>query len=133
MPENMTKSKAPRWFGVFNPIGHVIIAFATDADAAQAREALLGGGYEEDEAQLFRSDEVIADAEQTRDNSSLLGRLGVEWEAIQKYYELAQQGATFLVVYSPSDAETTRVMNVARRFDVLLAAKYHRAAIEQLR
>ncbi len=132
MPENMTRTHPPRLFGVFNPIGHVVIAFATDADATQAREALLTGGYEEDEVLQFRSDEVIADAEQTRANLGLLGRLGMEWPEVERYFELAQQGAAFLVVYAPSDAETTRVMNVARRFDFALARKYHRLAIEHL-
>jgi hypothetical protein len=63
MPENMTRTHPPRVFGVFNPIGHVVIAFATDADATQARAALLTGGYEADEMLQFRRDEVIADAE----------------------------------------------------------------------
>jgi hypothetical protein len=48
---------------VFAPIGHVVLAFATDVDAARAREALLTGGYEADEVLQFRGDEVIADAE----------------------------------------------------------------------
>ncbi len=80
----------------------------------------------------FSSDEVIADAEQTRDNLGLLGRLGMEWPEVERYFQAAQQGATFLVVYAPSDAETNRVMNVARRFDLKLARKYHRLAIEHL-
>jgi len=46
--------------------------------------------------------------------------------------QLAQQGAAFLVVYAPSDAETNRVMNVSRRFNATLARKYHRLAIEHL-
>ena len=49
MAENMVKTNPPRMFGVFSPIGHVVLAFASDTDAARAREALLTGGYEEDE------------------------------------------------------------------------------------
>ena len=132
MPENLSKSNPPRLFGVFYPTGHAVIAFASDADAAQAREALLTGGYEEDEVLRFRSDEVIADAEQTRANIGLFTKMGVEWEAVERYLELAQQGATFLVVYAPSDAEMARVMNVARRFELRFAAHYHRYGIERL-
>jgi hypothetical protein len=130
----MTKTNLPRLFGVFTPIGHVVLAFANDADAAQAREALLTGGYEADEVLQFRSDEVIADAEQTRDNLGLLARMGLnmDWSEVERDVQLAQQGATFLVVYAPSDAETNRVMNVARRFNTTLARKYHRLAIEHL-
>jgi len=134
MAEKMTKANPPRLFGVFTPIGHVVLAFTNDADAAQAREALLTGGYEADEVLQFRSDEVIADAEQTRDNLGLLARMGLnmEWSEVERDVQLAQQGAAFLVVYAPSDAETNRVMNVARRFNTTLARKYHRLAIEHL-
>jgi hypothetical protein len=134
MAEKMTKTNLPRLFGVFTPIGHVVLAFANAADAAQAREALLTGGYEADEVLQFHSDEVIADAEQTRDNLGLLARMGLnmEWSEVERDVQLAQQGAAFLVVYAPSDAETNRVMNVARRFNTTLARKYHRLAIEHL-
>ena len=134
MAEKMTKTNPPRLFGVFTPIGHVVLAFATDTDAARAREALLTGGYEADEVLQFRSDEVIADAEQTRDNLGLLARMGLnmEWPEVERDVQLAQQGAAFLVVYAPSDAETNRIMTVARRFNATLARKYHRLAIEHL-
>lgn len=56
----------------------------------------------------------------------------IEWHALEQYLELAKQGAAFLVVYAPSEAETTRVMNVARRFDLRLAAKYGRITVERL-
>ena len=95
MSENMTKTNLPRLFGVFYPTGHVVIAFVSDADATQAREALLTGGCEEDEILLFRSDEVIADAEHTGDNIGLLGRFGVEWEVIQRYLELPSKVQPF--------------------------------------
>ena len=134
MAENMVKTNPLRTFGVFSPIGHVVLAFATDTDAARAREALLTGGYEEDEVLHYRGDEVIADAEQTRDNLGVLARLGLsmEWSEVERDVQLAQQGAAFLVVYAPSEAETNRVINVARRFNTTLARKYHRLAIEHL-
>ena len=134
MSEKIIKTNPPRSFGVFAPIGHVVLAFATDADAAQAREALLMGGYEADEVVHVRGDEVIADAEQTRDHLGALARLGLsmEWAEVERDVELAQRGATFLVAYAPSDAETKRVMNVARRFNAIMARKYNRLSIEHL-
>jgi hypothetical protein len=95
--EKMTKTDPPRLFGVFTPIDHVVIAFANDGDAGQAREALLTGGYEADEVLQVHGDEVIADAEQTRDNLGLLVRLGLsmEWSEVERYYELAQHGTAY--------------------------------------
>lgn len=46
--------------------------------------------------------------------------------------ELAKQGCDKMIVYAPTENEARRVMNVARRFDIRLAEKYHRLAIEHL-
>ncbi len=43
MDDNRTRKNVPRTFGVFYPTGHVVLAFATHADAKQARDALLTG------------------------------------------------------------------------------------------
>ena len=51
---------------------------------------------------------------------------------MHKHIELADAGYTFLVVYSPSDLDTKRFMNVARRFKYVLAQKYDRFSITDL-
>ena len=43
-----------------------------------------------------------------------------------------QKGCDKLIVYATTEAESKRAMNVARRFDVKLAEKYHRLTIEHL-
>jgi hypothetical protein len=51
---------------------------------------------------------------------------------MDKHIELADAGYTFLVAYSPSDLDTKRLMNVARRFRYALAQKYDRFSITEL-
>jgi hypothetical protein len=68
-----------RSFGVFAPVGYVIIAFPGDAEAAKARQALLTGGYEDDEIMTFTGQEVISDIESTRDKVSVLAYMGGSW------------------------------------------------------
>jgi hypothetical protein len=41
--------------------------------------------------------------------------LGDEGELIRGHQEAAAAGASFLLAYAPSDLETQRLMNVARR------------------
>ena len=50
---------------------------------------------------------------------------------MHKHIELADAGYTFLAAYSPSDLDTKRVMNVARRFRYALAQKYDRFSITE--
>ncbi len=52
---------------------------------------------------------------------------------MEHHYELSKQGCAWLIVYAPGDAEANRVVNVARRYDIKLAQKYHRLAIEDLK
>jgi hypothetical protein len=122
----------PRSFGVFSPIGYVVLAFPTDADATRAREALLGGGYAEDEVLQFTAAEVQADIEKTRPAVSVLALMGTELEHQDLHLEAAKQGCAFLLVSAPSEAETDRVIKVARRFHPRLAHKYNRLTVEDL-
>jgi hypothetical protein len=122
----------PRSFGVFAPVGYVVLAFQEEREAAQARQALLTGGYEDDEVMPFSSQQVISAAEDTRDNMSVLAYLGTELAHQRMQLEYARQGCTFLVVYAPTEAETSRVLRVARRYRVRLAHKYNRLTVEEI-
>src|SRR5689334_14966154 len=95
-----------RRFGVFAPVGYLIIAFRDPNDATQARDALLTGGYEADEIMWFDAEQVVADIESNRGNVSPLAYLGTELGYQKEQLRYAQRGYTFLVVYAPSEAET---------------------------
>ena len=129
---SIAESNVPRSFGAFYPTGHVVIFFANKGDAERAREALLTGGYEEGEIFILSSDYVVSAIEDALPNVSLLAQLGSETRHMQEHLELAKQGCDKMIVYAPTEHESKRVMNVARRFDIRLAEKYHRLAIEHL-
>ena len=97
-----------------------------------AREALLTGGYEENEIVIMSSDHVVSCVEDLLPNVGLLAQMGSETRHMREHLELAKQGCDKMIVYAPTEHESRRVMNVARRFDVRLAEKYHRLTIEHL-
>ena len=110
-----------------------MIVYSFNAKAMQnAREALLTGGYEDGEIVILSSGYVAAAVEDALPNVSLLAQLGSETQHMQEHLELAKQGCDKMVVYAPTEHESKRVMNVARRFDIRLAEKYHRLVIEHL-
>jgi hypothetical protein len=117
---------------VFAPVGYLVLGFPGEAEAAKARAALLTGGYEDDEVIAFSSQEVIADIEKTRDDVSPLAYIGAELGHQKQHLECAKQGCAFLVVYAPTEAETARAINVARRFGARLAHKYNRLTAEEI-
>jgi hypothetical protein len=130
--QSIAESNIPRSFGAFYPTGHVVIFFANQGDAERAREALLTGGYEDGELVILSSDYVAAAVEDALPHVSLLAQLGSETRHMQEHLELAKQGCDKLIVYAPTEHESKQVMNVARRFDLRLAEKYHRLVIEHL-
>jgi hypothetical protein len=122
----------PRSFGVFAPVGYLVLAFREAREAAQVRESLLTGGYDDEEVMQFSSQQVISSTENARDNISILAYLGTELAHQREQLEYARQGCTFLVVYAPTEAETARVLRVAGRFGVRLAHKYNRLTVEEI-
>jgi hypothetical protein len=122
----------PRSFGVFAPVGYVVLGFPGQTEAAKARQALLTGGYEEDEVMAFSSQQVISDIESTRGTISPLAYLGATVEHQEQHLACAKQGCAFLVVYAPTEPETARVMSVARRFGARFAHKYNRLTVEEI-
>jgi hypothetical protein len=132
MATSIAEGNIPRSFGAFYPTGHVVIFFANKGDAERAREALLTGGYEEGEITILSSDYVVSAIEDALPHVSLLAQMGSETKHMREHLELAQQGCDKMIVYAPTEHESKRVMNVARRFDIRLAEKYHRLVIEHL-
>jgi hypothetical protein len=123
----------PTQFGVFYPLGHVVLALQSHDDAERIRQLLIDGGYDERDVTLWDSAQVATGARELLQSASILARLfGAELDAMHKHIELADAGYTFLAAYSPSDLDTKRVMNVARRFRYELAQKYDRFAITEL-
>ena len=127
-----TTGAPPRSFGVFAPVGYLVLGFPGEAEAAKARATLLTGGYDEDEVMMFSSQQVIDDIEKTRGDISILAYMGAELGHQNQHLQCAKQGCVFLVVYAPSEAETTHVMNVARRLGARLAHKYNRLTVEEI-
>ena len=123
----------PTQLGVFYPLGHVVLALESRADAERLRQLLIDGGYDEPDVTLWSSSEVAAGARELQQSASVIARIfGAEMAALDKHIELADAGYTFVVAYCPSDLDTQRLMNVARRFRYGLAQKYDRFTITKL-
>lgn len=121
-------------FGIFYPIGYLVVGFPKPEDAQQVQRDLLTGGYEQADCSLYTCEEVAAAAERNlADNKGFLARLGKSDNAVQVHLDAARQGATFLLIYAPGDTDSDRAMNVIRRVPFAFAHRYHRLVIEELK
>ncbi|HUG76101.1 MAG TPA: hypothetical protein VML57_01300, partial [Burkholderiales bacterium] len=121
-------------FGIFYPMGHIVVAFPSYEDAVRVQKDLLTGGYEREDCALYRSEQVAAASkENLEDHTGWLARLGKSDEMVRKHLEAARHGAAFAVIYAPSDIDAERAMNVVRRVPFEFAHRYRRFAIQVMK
>lgn len=121
-------------FGIFYPVGYLVVAFPKQEDAQQVQRDLMTGGYDGADCALYTSEEVVAAAQRNlAENTGFLARLGKSDEAVQAHLDKAKQGAAFLLVYAPGGTGVARAMNVIRRVPFEFVHRYHRLSIEELK
>ena len=128
-------SERPEKHGVFYPRGYVIVSFDSqaEAEAEKVRQLLLDGGYDEEDVHVMDTERVLAGTtEDLRGLSPLIKMLGTEGDLIRDHQAGAAAGNAFLLAYAPSELETRRLMNVARRVGFTKAHKYDRYTITRL-
>ncbi len=120
-------------FGIFYPVGYLVVGFSSRADAEQVQRDLMTGGYDESDCLLLTSEQVAEHAQRNLDeHTGFLARLGKSDDAVQLHLDAAREGATFLMIYAPGDSDTARARNVIRRVPFVFAHRYHRLVIEDL-
>jgi hypothetical protein len=103
-------------FGIFYPLGYIVAAFPKREDALRVQKDLLTGGYDPNDCIVYKSEDMAtAAAENLKENTGWLARLGKSDEAVQAHLNAAKQGAAFMLIYAPDDTEAERAMNVIRR------------------
>jgi hypothetical protein len=132
MPQK-EQSWPPTQFGIFYPRGYVFVTFRTPEDAQRMQWSLIEGGYDEEDIKILDTKLVSEKAGKDLEELSLLVRaLGEEAQATASHVKAAAQGHTFLVAYAPSELDTSRLMNVARRIGYVKANKYDRFTVTDL-
>ena len=118
--------------GNFNPTGHAVLAFADDAAARQAEQALHAAGFTAEDVLTYTGEAVKPRLQTMVDTASQGAGFGYEITLLRRYLVLTGEGCDWLIVYCPDDAATARVTEVAARFKAKSAVKYNRLVNEEL-
>jgi hypothetical protein len=119
-------------FGVFKPVGHVVVSFQSDTDISAATDALKDAGFDDADIRRYSPEEMVRQADHDIDRASPLAGVGQELNLVKAHRELARQGQSFLVVHAPHDEQVQRVARIARTHQATRAQKYGRLMIEEL-
>jgi hypothetical protein len=130
--KRLTKEDIRKTTGILNPIGHIVLAFEDDAVTADAVEALRAAGFVDEEILSYLAAEATPRLRERVRTASEAAGFGYEITLMRRYLALAEEGAGWLIVYSPSNDAAQRITEVATRFGALCAVRYHRLASEDL-
>jgi hypothetical protein len=132
MSKRMTKGELQESLGAFNPVGHAVLAFADDKAAGEAARALQDAGFGAADVLVFTSGELFPDLNEMLRNASGAAGFGYEINLMRRYMTLASEGAGWVVVYAPDDAQTARVGEIAKQLGARSAVHYGRLVHEDL-
>jgi hypothetical protein len=130
--KRLTKDDIRKDSGTFNPVGHVVLAFADDAVAARAAQTLTAQGFAAQDILSYTSPEVLNRLREMVQTASEAAGFGYEITLMRRYLKLAEGGAGWLIVYAPVDDAADKVAEVAKELQALTAVRYHRLANEDL-
>jgi hypothetical protein len=128
----MTKDELPQSFGAFKPVDHVVLAFADDATADAATQALRKAGFGDSDVIAYSAAEKDSRMRAMLEHASDAAGFGYEISLMRRYQQLARDGASWLIVYAPQDEQGERVGEIAKQHGALAAVKYHRLVVEDI-
>lgn len=118
--------------GAFKPVDHVVLAFADEAAADRAAQALRARGCADEDLLALASRELRPLLERMLRESSGAAGFGYEVTLMRRFIDLATEDAGWLVVYAPGDEQVERVRAVARAHGARVAVRYGRLVSEEL-
>lgn len=119
-------------FGVFKPVGHVVISFPKAEQADEAAARLQGLGLGADAVRRYSDREMLAQIDADVARASPLAAVGQEMNLVLAHRELAARGYHWLVVAAGSDEQAAQIAEAARACGAERAQHYGHFIIEEL-
>lgn len=119
-------------FGVFKPVGHVVISLPTAAAADRAADSLAQLGLKDDAVQRYDDRAMLRQIDQDIANASPIASIGQEMNLVLAHRALAQRGYHWLVVAVGNDAQALQAARAAQAEGAERAQHYGHFIIEEL-
>ncbi|RZJ03357.1 MAG: hypothetical protein EOP39_21665 [Rubrivivax sp.] len=119
-------------FGVFKPVGHVVISLPDAESADQAATAIGQLGVDGGAVVRYTDREMLHQIDEDIARASPLAAVGQEMNLILAHRVLAERGFHWLVVPVKNDEQATQVARAAEREGAERAQHYGRFIIEEL-
>jgi hypothetical protein len=128
----MDKQHPPTSFGVFKPVGHVLIQFANLRDVEGGADALHRIGVAVEDMTLYTPRQMLAQIEKEMEAASGLAAIGQEMNLSKAHRTAAQQGHHWLMVRVDDLEQAQSVAEAVKPWRAERAQHYGRFIIEEL-
>ncbi len=132
MSDTTAVDQVPTSFGVFKPVGWLMVGLPTQANADALVVALEGAGWSSAAVLHFRQSETVEELQAMIDNASALAGFGFEITLLRRYVALAKEGYRWLLVKVDGVDHAAAAAEIARGRGATLAVHYRRLTVEEL-
>lgn len=122
----------PTSFGVFKPVGYVMMGLPTQAQSLALESVLHDAGWLNGAVRHFTPRETVADLEAMIENAGPLAGFGYELTLLRRYLALTRQGYRWLLVKAGDAEHAAQAAELARQNGATLAVHYRTLVVEQL-
>ncbi|MBD9580909.1 hypothetical protein IB269_05935 [Delftia sp. DLF01] len=125
-------SSPPRAYGVFKPVGHMVVSFPTAAQADDGVAALQALDLPAQDIQRYSDREMLAQIDEDLRQASPVAAVGQELNLVKAHQALAERGYHWLVVRVDSDEAARTAADALKAAGAERAQLYGRFIIEEL-
>ena len=130
--DTMTAGSVPTSFGVFKPVGHVMVGLPTQDHADALLAALHSAGWGPAEVLHFAPRDSVAELTAMVDQAGPAAGFGFEITLLRRYLALAEAGYRWLLVKVDDSDDAAATAALARTSGATLAVHYRRLTVEEL-
>lgn len=121
-----------RSFGVFKPVGHLVVSLPSAPQADEAQQALAGLKVADEAVHRMSDVQMLAQIEHDLQHASPLASLGQELNLVKSHREMARRGRHWLVIRVTDDAQAERIAETLRGHGAESAQLYGAFIIQEL-
>ncbi|WP_271008225.1 hypothetical protein [Paucibacter sp. B51] len=128
----MSQASLPSSFGVFNPVGHVMVGLPSQAQLEALVDAFHHAGRPASGLLHFPPRDTVAELAALVERAGPLAGFGYEITLLRRYLALAETGHRWLLVKVDGAAQAALVAATAREGGADLAVHYRDWVVEEL-
>lgn len=119
-------------FGVFKPVGHVVISFPSAEQAKATARDLDRLGLHGDVITYLTDREMLSQIDRDLERASVLAGVGQDLNLVKAHQVLAEEGYHWLIVKAKNDEQAAQIADCAKGHGAERAQHYGHFIIEEL-